>query len=160
MNPNPPLSVLLLVVGRPSSAWKTVTESLEITVKKLFFLKIVELKEQGQFLSINQKVALETQMILERLASEEKSLPKPIFRLLLSPKATKQFFLETELFNLSKEYRSFVIVIGGSNGVSEEEFPNFLKLSLSHLTFSHSLTRVVLLELLKRTFLPSKAFRK
>lgn len=160
MTANNRLSLLLLVVNRPSSAWRVVTESLEITVSRLLKLKVIEIKECSFAASIEEKKRLETQLILERLLVEEQSLPKPILRVLLSPNAKKQFFLETELVKVAEQYRSLVIVVGGSNGVDEDQFLGFLKLTLSHLTFSHSLSRVVILEILKRAFLSSRAFRK
>ncbi|KDE42164.1 50S rRNA methyltransferase [Metamycoplasma hyosynoviae] len=110
--------------------------------KKINFysqLNLIEIKEIVDD-NIELKRKKETKLILEKMPKNSKVY-------YLSLKGRK---LDSIQFSTLLEEDNITFIIGGSNGVCEEEFEN--KISFSDLTFPHQLFRVMLVEQIFRGF--------
>ncbi|MBN0919589.1 23S rRNA (pseudouridine(1915)-N(3))-methyltransferase RlmH [[Mycoplasma] gypis] len=112
-------------------------------VKKLKFfvdVNLIEVKEQKES-NIDIKIKKETKLILEKIPKNSKVI---YFSL-----QGKQFSSE-EFSKIVSQTDNITFIIGGSNGVIEEEFDN--KICFSKMTFPHQLFRVMAIEQIYRGF--------
>ncbi|RMA77578.1 23S rRNA (pseudouridine1915-N3)-methyltransferase [Metamycoplasma subdolum] len=133
------MKINIIAVGNLTKEFKDLYDSY---VKKIsFFSKInlIEIKEINEQ-NIELKKEKETKLIVEKIPKSSK-----IFLLSIKGKT----FDSVEFSNLLEE-DNLTFVIGGSNGVCEENFDN--KISFSNLTFPHQLFRVMLVEQIYRGF--------
>ncbi len=146
------MKIKLITVGKTDFSW--IKEGLSMYTSRLVHyvpftvLEIPELKNVSS-LSKEQIKEKEALLILDQLKSNEE--------LILLDEKAKQFrsiefasFIETRLNYSSKD---IIFVIGGAYGFSEKVYKRAnYKLSLSNMTFSHQLVRLIFIEQLYRAF--------
>jgi 23S rRNA (pseudouridine1915-N3)-methyltransferase len=144
--------VKLIVVGRTKEDWiKEGIKHYQKLLKKYVDLKIIEIKEEKITKSKDQKTILDSEK--ERI---EKYLEKDALRIALD--ISGDSFTSEELAklfekSLNRGYSNFALVIGGALGLSPEILSACpVKLSLSRMTFTHELSRVIILEQVYRAF--------
>jgi len=146
------VKIKLVVMGKTKEDWiKEGINHYQKLLKKYVDLKIIEIKEEKITKSKDEKTILDSEK--ERIA---KHLEKNALRIVLDAKG-KEFSSEkfANLFkeNLNRGYNHFIFILGGALGVSEkilEVCP--VKLSLSQMTFTHELSRIIILEQIYRAF--------
>jgi len=146
------VKIKLIVVGKTKEDWiKEGIYHYQKLLKKYVDLKIIEIKEEKITKSKDEKTILDSEG--ERIA---RHLEKEALRIVLDAKG-KEF--SSEKFagflkeNLNRGYNHFIFILGGALGVSEkilEVCP--VKLSLSQMTFTHELSRIIILEQIYRAF--------
>ena len=146
------VKVKLIVVGKTKEDWiKEGIKHYQTLLKKYVDLKIIEIKEEKITKAKDEKTILDSEG--ERIA---RHLEKKALRIVLDAKG-KEFSSE-RFANFLKErlnrgYNHFIFILGGALGVSEkilEVCP--VKLSLSQMTFTHELSRIIILEQIYRAF--------
>ena len=146
------VKVKLILVGKTKEDWiKEGINHYQKLLKKYVDLKIIEIKEEKITKSKDEKTILDSEG--ERIA---KHLEKNALGVVLDVKGKE--FSSKEFANFFKEnlncrYNHFIFILGGALGVSEkiwEVCP--LKLSLSQMTFTHELSRIIILEQIYRAF--------
>jgi 23S rRNA (pseudouridine1915-N3)-methyltransferase len=146
------MKVILLVIGKTTDAY--LREGIAIYAKRLQHYVPFEIKEipdvrNAGNLSHAQLKAQEGQLILRQLGANDD--------LLLLDENGSQFssgewagYLEKKLCHTS---RSLVFVVGGAFGFSDEVIERAAdKISLSRMTFSHQMARLIFTEQLYRAF--------
>jgi 23S rRNA (pseudouridine1915-N3)-methyltransferase len=125
--------------------WQSSAQEYIKRLKPYVKIKIEELKSES-FSKSNHEVAKkeEAKRLVNYLSHK---LESTVFLL-----AEKGIELDSWEFSnkLESIKGSIILVIGGSLGFSEEIFKSYQKISLSKLTFSHELARIILLEQLYR----------
>lgn len=144
------MKVLLLVIGKTDESY------LEIGIRKYtdrlvhylpFELKVIPDLKKRKSLSESQQKSMEGELILAQLQASDE--------LILLDENGRQFssrgfseILEKHMINGSKR---LVFVVGGPYGFSEEIYKRASsKLSLSAMTFSHQMVRLIFVEQLYR----------
>ncbi len=113
-------------------------------------IEIIELKEESFDEKSNPEVVK-----LKEADKITKILPKNSFLVILTPDG-KQFTSEklaVQITNITNNFNNIAFVIGGPLGLRHNilKLAN-LKLSLSPLTFTHQMSRIILLEQIYRSF--------
>jgi 23S rRNA (pseudouridine1915-N3)-methyltransferase len=146
------VKVKLIVVGKTKEDWiKEGIKHYQTLLKKYVDLEIIEIKEEKITKAKNEKIILDSEG--ERIA---KHLEKNALCIVLDVKG-KEFSSE-KFANFLKEslncgHNHFIFILGGALGVSEkilEVCP--VKLSLSQMTFTHEISRIIILEQIYRAF--------
>ena len=146
------MKVIMLVIGKTTDAY--LREGIAIYTKRLQHYISFEIKEipdvrNAGSLSHAQLKAQEGQLILRQLGSNDD--------LLLLDENGLQFSSEEWAGYLGKKLcyttRSLVFVIGGAFGFSNDVIRRATdKISLSRMTFSHQMARLIFAEQLYRAF--------
>lgn len=148
------MKIKIVCIGKLKE--KYLTEAVKEYLKRLSKYcdpKIIELSEVRLSENSSSGIALlvekESNKILTKLDAKD-------FNILLSLKG--ESISSPQLADLLKEkmikgYSTFTFIIGGSYGTNQvlDEYVDF-KLSLSQLTFTHQMTRVIILEQIYRGF--------
>lgn len=146
------VKIKLIVVGKTKEDWvKEGINHYQKLLKKYVDLKIIEIKEEKITRAKDEKTILDSEG--ERIV---KHLEKNALCIVLDAKG-KEFSSEgiANLLkeNLNRGYNHFIFILGGALGVSKkilEVCP--VKLSLSQMTFTHELSRIIILEQIYRAF--------
>jgi 23S rRNA (pseudouridine1915-N3)-methyltransferase len=146
------VKVKLIVVGKTKEDWiREGIKHYRKLLKKYVDLEIIEVKEEKITKSKDEKTILDSEG--ERIA---KHLEKDALLIALDLRG-KEFSSErfASLFkeNLNRGQNHFIFVLGGAWGLAEkilEVCP--VKLSLSQMTFTHELSRIIILEQIYRAF--------
>jgi 23S rRNA (pseudouridine1915-N3)-methyltransferase len=146
------VKITLIVVGKTKEDWiKEGIKHYQKLFKKYVDLEIVEVKEERITKSKDEKSILDSEG--ERIA---KYLEKNALHIALDLKG-KEFssggFANLLKENLNHGHNHFIFILGGVLGVSEkilEVCP--VKLMLSQMTFTHEISRIIILEQIYRAF--------
>ncbi|MCK3683926.1 23S rRNA (pseudouridine(1915)-N(3))-methyltransferase RlmH [Maribellus sp. YY47] len=146
------MKITLLVIGKTDTAY--LREGIDIYTKRLkhyisFEMEVIPDVKKAKNMTVDLQKQKEGELILSRLA--------PGKELHLFDEGGKAFsskgfaqFLEQKMISSVKE---LVFVIGGPYGFSEEVYEKATsKISLSKLTFSHQMVRLLCVEQIYRAF--------
>lgn len=146
------MKITLLVVGKTDVAW--LREGIDVYVKRLkhyvsFELEVISDLKRSKNLSIEQQKQKEGELILARVApGKEIHLFDEGGKTLSSKELAS--FIEQKMLGSLKE---LVFVIGGPYGFSDDVYRQaHSKISLSRLTFSHQMVRLLCVEQIYRAF--------
>ncbi len=148
------LNIKLVVVGKLKEKFhkEEVNEYLK-RLSKYAKINLIEVEEEkikdNSSLKENEQILLkEGNNILKQIKENEF-----VFLLDLHGKEISSEEFASKIDQLMSNYSTITFVIGGSLGVSEElrKRSNF-KLKLSPMTFTHQMTRIIILEQIYRTF--------
>jgi 23S rRNA (pseudouridine1915-N3)-methyltransferase len=146
------IKITLILVGKTKEDWiKEGIKHYQTLLKKYVDLKIIEIKEEKIAKSKDEKTILDSEG--GRIA---KHLEKNALRIALDVKG-KEFssegFANLLKENLSRGHNHFIFILGGALGISEKILKVCpVKLSLSQMTFTHELSRIIILEQIYRAF--------
>ena len=146
------VKIKLIVVGKTKESWiKEGIKHYQKLLKKYTDLEIVEVREEKITKSKEEKTILDSEG--ERIA---KYLKKDALWIALDASGdefTSEEFAKLFEKSLNCGHNHFIFVLGGALGVSEtilEACP--VKLSLSRMTFTHEISRIIILEQIYRAF--------
>ena len=148
------LNIKLVVVGKLKEKFhkEEVNEYLK-RLSKYAKINLIEVEEEkikdNSSLKENEQILLkEGNNVLKQIKENEF-----VFLLDLHGKEISSEEFASKIDQLMSNYSTITFVIGGSLGVSEElrKRSNF-KLKLSPMTFTHQMTRIIILEQIYRTF--------
>ncbi len=145
------LKINVLVIGKTDASW--LQQGMQVYVDRLkhyvpFSFEVIPDLKQRKSISIPVQKQKEAQLILSKLAVTD-------FVVLLDEKGKNysSVGLADWIEKLSLRTTKLVFVIGGPYGFDETVYARAnTKISLSALTFSHQMVRVVILEQLYRAF--------
>jgi len=146
------VKVKLIVVGKTKEDWiKEGINHYQKLLKKYVDLKIIEIKEEKITKAKDEKIILnsEEKRITKHLEKDALHIPLDLEGKEFSSEGFANLLKE----NLNRGYNHFIFILGGPLGVSEkilEVCP--VKLSLSQMTFTHELSRIIILEQIYRAF--------
>jgi 23S rRNA (pseudouridine1915-N3)-methyltransferase len=146
------VKIKLIVVGKTKEDWiKEGIKHYRKLLKKYADLEIIEIKEEKITKSKDEKSILD---------SEGKTISKYLKKDFLwialdicGDELTSEEFAKFFEKNLNCGHNRFIFVLGGPFGLSEkilEACP--VKLSLSKMTFTHEISRLIILEQIYRAF--------
>ncbi len=146
------VKVKLIVVGKTKEDWiRQGIKHYQKLLAKYADLEIIEIKEEKITKSKNEKIVLDSEG--ERIA---RYLKKDALRIALDvggDEFTSEEFAKLFGKNLNCGQNHFIFVLGGALGVSEKILQVCpVKLSLSRMTFTHEISRVIILEQVYRAF--------
>lgn len=133
------------------SYWKEAMKYYENKLKNYCSIEIIELPDLKNTKNMNHKTikSKEGELILSKLTSGDKVI-------LLDDKGkemTSMQFSKWIVQQQNQSLKSIAFVVGGAYGFSDEVYSRANeKMSLSKLTFSHQMVRVVFLEQLYRAY--------
>ena len=148
------LNIKLVVVGKLKEKFhkEEVNEYLK-RLSKYAKINLIEVEEEkikdNSSLKENEQILLkEGNNVLKQIKENEF-----VFLLDLHGKEISSEEFASKIDQLMSNYSTITFVIGGSLGVSEElrKRSNF-KLKLSPMTFTHQMTRIIILEQIYRSF--------
>ena len=146
------MKITLLVVGKTDAAY--LKEGMEIYVKRLkhyinFSIEVIPDVKKGKNTGVDQQKEKEGELILSKLApGKELHLFDEHGKMLSSKGFAK--FIDQKMLSSVKE---LVFVIGGPYGFSDEVRKQATsEISLSKLTFSHQMVRLLCVEQIYRAF--------
>jgi 23S rRNA (pseudouridine1915-N3)-methyltransferase len=146
------IKIKIIVVGKTKEDWiREGIEHYRKLLKKYVDLEVIEIKDEKITKSKDWKTILD---------SEGKRIAKYLERdaLCIALEVSGKSFTSEELAKLFDEslnrgHSNFVLVIGGALGLSTEILDACpVKLSLSQMTFTHELSRIIVLEQIYRAF--------
>jgi len=146
------VNIKLLVVGRNKYDWlEQGIGHYQKLIKKYANLDLIVIKDE------KVTKAKSREMILDKEAERIlRYFERDSYRIALDAQGEKLSSDDlAKLFSeeMNKGYNDFIFVIGGALGLSEKVVKNCqFKLSLSSMTFTHQLSRIVLLEQIFRAF--------
>jgi 23S rRNA (pseudouridine1915-N3)-methyltransferase len=146
------VKIKLIVVGKAKEDWiKEGIKHYQKLLKKYVDLKIIEIKEEKITKAKDEKLILDSEG--ERIT---RYLEKDALCIVLDVKG-KEFssekFADFLKESLNRGYNYFIFILGGALGVSEKILKVCpVKLSLSQMTFTHELSRIIILEQIYRAF--------
>lgn len=152
------LDIKIIAVGKLKyKPWQEAADEYIKRLKPYARIKTVELKAESfsDADDINKIKNIEAEKILNELSKT------PNAQIYLLTEVGKQLASVDLAKNFSKITGQIVFVIGGTLGLSRELLDSkYIKLSLSPLTFTHELARVILLEQIYRVvaILQGKAY--
>lgn len=146
------MKIKLLVIGKTSATY--LEEGIAIYLKRLvhytdFSLEIIPDVKAGSGMEVSRLKELEAQAFLKKITSRD--------TVVLLDENGKQFNSEGFAAQIGKWLiagdKNVVFVIGGAFGFGESVIKiAALKLSLSEMTFSHQMVRLIFVEQLYRAF--------
>jgi 23S rRNA (pseudouridine1915-N3)-methyltransferase len=146
------VKIKLIVVGKTKEDWiKEGIRHYQKLLKKYVDLEIIEIKEEKITKSKDEKIILDSEG--EKIS---KCLTKDALWIALDvggDEFTSEEFAEFFEKSLNCGQNHFIFVLSGALGVCEkilEVCP--VKLSLSQMTFTHEISRIVILEQIYRAF--------
>jgi 23S rRNA (pseudouridine1915-N3)-methyltransferase len=144
--------IKVILVGKTKEQW--IKEGISHYVKllrKYAQVELVEVKEEKISPSKEKQSLLEAEAdkILKHLKKSGRAVCLDVKGDSLSSEAFARLLEE----NLNRGYNNFSFILGGPLGLSQKilEFCS-IKLSLSEMTFTHEMSRVILLEQIYRAF--------
>ncbi|MGP1451399.1 MAG: 23S rRNA (pseudouridine(1915)-N(3))-methyltransferase RlmH [Metamycoplasmataceae bacterium] len=149
------MEIQIIAVGGLTLEFKNVFNKYIENVSHFTKINIVEIKEFSEEKNIEIKIKKETSLILSKINKNN-------FVILCSLQGKQLNSIEFAHLIKEQENRNLTFIIGGSNGVNENEFNNVFKLSISKMTFPHQLFRCLLVEQIYRAFsiLNNKKYHK
>ena len=146
------MKITLLVIGKTDASY--ISEGLEEYTKRLkhyvnFEIEVIPDIKKGKNLSVENQKNMEGELILSRITSGKEM---HLFDEKGKMFSSREFaaFLEKKMVSGLKE---LVLVIGGPYGFSSKVVDNAVsKISLSRLTFSHQMARLLCIEQIYRAF--------
>ncbi len=146
------MKVKLIVVGKTNTAYLKTGEN-EYVNRLKYYCKFEEIiindVKNGSKLSKNELKVREGNLILKKISSIDKVI-------LLDNKGKSYSSIEFSIFLKEKmlhSTKSLVFIVGGAYGFSDEVYNRANnKLSLSKMTFSHQIVRLIFKEQLYRAF--------
>ena len=141
----------MIVVGKKESWIKEGISHYQKLLKKFAELKLVEIREEKITGSKDRKAILEdeAEKILTFLEKSSLCIALDVKGASKSSESFAKFFEE----NLNRGYHELTFILGGALGFSQKVLDVCpVKLSLSHMTFTHEMSRVILLEQIYRAF--------
>jgi len=149
------MEINIIVVGRFKSSYlKPAVEEYKKRLKRYCDLKIIEtaaeqLPKNASAKDIEKIQELEAQRIAEKIP--ERSY---VFALDVKGKPMRSRGFAKSIRNLQlRSYSSLTFIIGGATGLSDFILKKAdYRLSLSHMTFTHQMIRLILLEQIYRAF--------
>lgn len=146
------IGIKMIVVGKTKESWiKEGISHYQKLLKKFAELKLVEIREEKITGSKDQKAILENEAdkILTCLEKSRLCIVLDVKGENQSSESFAKFFEE----NLNRGYHEFTFILGGALGLSKKVLDVCpVKLSLSQMTFTHEMSRVILLEQIYRAF--------
>lgn len=147
------LDITLLVVGKIRD--KNIDALIKDYVKRLKVfvkLKIIEV-EAVSFSDNNQEAAkrLEAERLVKVIDKEEANAKGAVTYLLAE--RGQELSSSPEFAAWLNQHSPLILVLGGSLGFSDDLYKSYRQLSLSPLTFSHEMARLIFLEQLYRSAL-------
>jgi 23S rRNA (pseudouridine1915-N3)-methyltransferase len=146
------VKIKLIVVGKTKENWiKEGIRHYQKLLAKYVDLEIIEIKEEKITKSKDEKIVLDSEG--EKIA---RYLKKDALRIALDvdgDEFTSEEFAELFEKSLNCGHNHFIFILGGAWGVSEkilEVCP--VRLSLSQMTFTHEISRIIILEQIYRAF--------
>ena len=146
------VKVKLIVVGKTKEDWiRQGIKHYQKLLKKYADLEIIELKEEKITKSKDEKTILDSEG--EKIS---KYLKKDALRIALDvggDEFTSEEFAKFFEKSLNCGHNHFIFVLGGALGLSEKTLEACsVKLSLSRMTFTHEISRIIILEQIYRAF--------
>ena len=146
------IRVKLIMVGKIKDNWiREGVEYYKNLLKPHVELKMVEIKEEKLTDPRSVKYVLEKEA--DRILS---SLEEPSLGIVLDVKGEEKSSEDLAKFFeacLNRGENAFTFVVGGASGVSPKVINACpVKLSLSRMTFTHEMSRIILLEQIYRAF--------
>jgi len=140
------LDITILAFGRlKEDWWRLAAAEYQLRLRPYVRLKIEELKAEPFNRSNKEEVKkIEAERLRQRLARQAEAV------VFLLSEDGKQLTSPELASLLDKQASTIILVIGGSLGFSTEIAATYPRISLSNLTFTHELARVVLLEQIYR----------
>jgi len=146
------MKITLLVIGKTDASY--LKEGMDIYIKRLahyihFKVEVIPDIKKGKNTSIEAQKEKEGELILSKLSpGKELHLFDERGKMLASKELAA--FINQKMLNSVKE---LVFVIGGPYGFSEKVYQRATsKISLSKLTFSHQMVRLLCVEQIYRAF--------
>ena len=144
------VKVKLIVVGKTKEDWiRQGIKHYQKLLAKYADLEIIEIKEEKITKSKNEKIVLDSEG--ERIA---RYLKKDALRIALDvggDEFTSEEFAKLFGKNLNCGQNYFIFILGGALGVSEKRLEVCpVKLSLSRMTLTHEISRIIILEQIYR----------
>ena len=146
------IRVKLIMVGKIKEIWiREGVEYYKNLLKPQVELKIAEIKEEKLTDPRSVKYVLEKEA--DRILS---SLEEPSIGIVLDVKGENKSSEDLAKFFetcLNRSENAFTFVVGGASGISPKVINACpVKLSLSRMTFTHEMSRIILLEQIYRAF--------
>ena len=146
------VKIKVIAVGKTKEGWiKEGILHYQKLLKKYVELELVEIREEKITKSRKAEKILdaEAKKILRYTEKPSLCIALDVKGKSLSSKKFAQLFEE----NLSRGYSEFVFILGGALGLSQRVLDACpIKLSLSQMTFTHEMSRLILLEQIYRAF--------
>ncbi|WP_406617222.1 23S rRNA (pseudouridine(1915)-N(3))-methyltransferase RlmH [Mycoplasmopsis adleri] len=138
--------IKIIAVGTLTPKFKAIYESYAKNISNYAELNLVEIKEFSEEKNIEVKKDKETKNIIKQV------LPNSLVVLtsLRGKQYSSEEFSEIIRENINKD---ITFIIGGSDGVIEDDIAANLKICFSKMTFPHQLFRVMLVEQIYRAFM-------
>ncbi len=149
------IDISLIVVGKlKNKNLLTLAEDYIKRIKPFANLKIIEV-EAVSFSEHNHQAAkrLEGERIIRAIEKEEQN-PKGAATWLLAERG-ESFKSSLDFSQYLNKKSPLILVLGGALGFADELYQNYPQISLSPLTFTHELARIVFLEQFYRAALIS-----
>ena len=146
------VKIKVIVIGKTKEGWiKEGILHYQKLLKKYVQLEMLEIKEEKITKS------RESQTILDREAEKIlRYMEKPSLCIALDVRGknlSSESFAKLLEKNLSRGYGEFSFILGGALGLSRKVLDACpIKLSLSQMTFTHEMSRIILLEQIYRAF--------
>ena len=146
------VKVKLILVGKTKDAW--IREGIghyQKLLQKYAEFQIIEIKEEKITRSKDEKNILgaEGQRVSKYLKKDTLCMALDVRGYELS----SEEFADLLEKSLNRGHNSFTFILGGALGISEKILQACpVKLSLSRMTFTHELSRIILLEQIYRAF--------
>ena len=146
------VKIKVIVVGKTREGWiKEGILHYQKLLKKYVELNLVEIREEKITKSRDTEIILdaEAKRILRYANKSSLGIALDIKGESLSSESFAKLLDE----NLSRGYSEFVFILGGALGLSRRVLDACpIKLSLSQMTFTHEMSRLILLEQIYRAF--------
>jgi len=146
------VNIKVIAVGKTKESWiKEAILHYQKLLKKHAELQMVEIKEEKVTKSRGTKHILdaEAERILRHLEKSSLCIALDVKGKSLNSEDFARFLEE----NLNRAYNEFVFILGGTLGLSRRVLDACpVILSLSQMTFTHEMSRVILLEQIYRAF--------
>ena len=146
------VKVKLITVGKTKEAWiKEGIKHYQKLLQKYADLKIIEIKEEKIIKSKDEKTIVDSEgeRIIKYLEKDALCVALDVSGEEFSSEEFAKFFKKS----LNQGHSNFTLVIGGALGLSKKILGECkVRLSLSQMTFTHELSRIVVLEQIYRAF--------
>ena len=146
------IKVKLVLVGKTKEVW--IREGLrhyQKLLKKYAGIELVEIKEEKITKSKDEKTIIDSEgkRILKHLTEGALCIALDVG----GEELASEQFADLLQKSLNRGHDSFTFILGGALGISEKILQACpVKLSLSRMTFTHELSRVIILEQIYRAF--------
>jgi 23S rRNA (pseudouridine1915-N3)-methyltransferase len=146
------VKIKVIVVGKTKEDWiKEGIRHYQRLLKKYVDLEIIEIKEEKITKSKDQMTILDSEG--EKISRYLKKDALWVALDVGGDKFTSEHFAKFFERNLNRGKNHFTFILGGALGVSEKILRVCpVKLSLSQMTFTHEISRIVILEQIYRAF--------